>query len=103
MRFLGTLPILAVLALSAAAQGPTKGEPPAKRELFAKEDWYKDEKGKEQPFVGVIKMEKGGGVGIGRFNPYRLNMTVTEFVLQTIEVDGKQVIRMVPVTRMVQK
>src|SRR5262245_15965360 len=51
-------------------------EPPAKLELFAKEDWYKSEKGKEQEFVGTLQKvdRKKGVVGFGRFNPYYLVM-----------------------------
>lgn len=45
-------------------------------DLFAKEPWYKSQKEKEQDFVGVLKKteRKGGVVGFGRFNPYRLEM-----------------------------
>jgi lipoprotein NlpI len=60
-------------------------DPPAKLELFAKEGWYKSQKGAEKDFVGVLhKMDKKKGVvGIGRFNPYYLVM----------EADGKTATR----------
>src|SRR5262249_41447425 len=59
----------AVLAVAA--------DPPAKLELFAKEEWYKNQAGKEEEFVGVLKFTDRGKnvVGFGRFNPYTLEMT----------------------------
>jgi hypothetical protein len=69
-----------MLALTCAtpADAPKKAEPPAKKELFAKEKWYKDQKGKEQDFVGVLryKPRPKGTVGIGRYNDFRLEMEV---------------------------
>jgi hypothetical protein len=62
---------------------PTSQPDAAKKELFAKEAWYKSQDGKEQTFVGVVHEVKGGGIGFGRFNPYRLEMTV----------DGKKDVR----------
>jgi hypothetical protein len=86
-----SLIVLAVLAGSAVAADDA---PPAKKELFAKEDWYKGEKGKEQDFVGTLqKVDGGGGVGFGRFNPYRLEMMVEVTVEVPVEVDGKTVIK----------
>jgi hypothetical protein len=67
--------LLTLLAASPAADPPAKDEPPAKKELFAAEDWYKGEKGKEEEFVGTLSKEKAGGVGFDRFNPFRLTMT----------------------------
>ena len=60
--------------LAAAADPPPAKEPPAKKELFAKEDWYKGQPGKEQDFVGVLRYAPRGkgAVGFGRFNPFRL-------------------------------
>jgi hypothetical protein len=73
--------VLSICTLSAAAApAPTdKEEPPAKKELFAKEDWYKDQKEKEGTFSGVLQKKKdGGGIGIvQRFNPYQLLKTET--------------------------
>jgi hypothetical protein len=64
-----------LLALAGAVAEPPAKEPAAKLELFAKEDWYKEQKGKEEDFVGVLEKVKGGGdFGFGRFNPYRLVM-----------------------------
>src|ERR1051326_2080693 len=52
-----------------------KDDPPAKKDLFAKQDWYAGQEGKEQEFVGVLKkIERKGDVGFGRSNPYRLEM-----------------------------
>jgi hypothetical protein len=50
--------------------------PPAKKELFAKEEWYKETEGKETEFIGILKYtpRKEGVVGFGRFNPYKLEM-----------------------------
>src|SRR4051812_43772184 len=70
---------LLLLALFSPAQDrkpdPSKDEPAAKKELFAAEDWYKNQEGKEQEFVGVLeKSKQAGRVGFGRMNPYRLVM-----------------------------
>lgn len=45
-------------------------------EIFAKEDFYKQTKGAEQEFVGVLKKtpQKAGVIGFGRVNPFRLEM-----------------------------
>jgi PrcB C-terminal len=45
-------------------------------ELFAKEGWYKDAKGAEVEFVGVLRKAKQDDnvVGFGRNNPFRLEM-----------------------------
>ena len=67
--------LLAALAAGPVAAEPAK-EPPAKLELFAREDWYTGQKGKEEEFVGVLMFkDRGKGVvGFGRFNPYTLVM-----------------------------
>jgi hypothetical protein len=62
-----------ILTLAAGVADPAK-EPAPKLDLFAKEDWYKKQDGKEQEFVGVLEKVKTGGVGFGRMNPYRLVM-----------------------------
>jgi hypothetical protein len=86
-----------------AAPAPdVKDDPPAKKELFAKEDWYKDQKGKEATFEGVLQKKKGGG-GIGvvqRFNPYQLVTTVTVNVVVEENVNGVIIKKFVPETRM---
>jgi hypothetical protein len=64
-----------VLTLAVSAAEPPAKESAAKLELFSKEDWYKEQKGKEEDFVGVLDKVKRDGVGFGRFNPYRLVMT----------------------------
>src|SRR3954471_13019386 len=63
------------LALSASLLTPA-ADPPASKELFAKEAWYKDQAGKEQTFVGVLQYAPRAkdAVGTGRFNAYRLEM-----------------------------
>jgi hypothetical protein len=67
--------VLLALACAAPAEAP-KGPVPPARELFAKEDFYKSQKGKEQDFVGSLRFEgmPDGVVGIGRYNPYKLDM-----------------------------
>src|SRR5262245_50854432 len=69
--------LLALLAWGPAAPGDPKAkeEPPATKELFANEDWYKGEKGKEEAFVGVLEKAAERAKGFGRHNPYRLVMT----------------------------
>src|SRR5262245_27066055 len=64
--------MLGALMLPAQAAG----DAPAKLELFANEQFYKSQKGEEQTFTGTLMRveKKGGGIGIGRFNPYYLVM-----------------------------
>jgi hypothetical protein len=65
------------LAFAASLTGPgADPEPPGKKELFAGEDWYRAQEGKEQEFVGVLRYTPRAKdvVGFGRFNPYRLEM-----------------------------
>jgi len=77
--------LLALLTPALAADAPRE-EPPAKKELFAKEKWYTDQKGKEQDFVGVLEsVPDPGFTTLQRHNPYRLVMTV----------EGKKVTRTV--------
>jgi hypothetical protein len=63
------------LAVSAALLTPA-ADPPASKELFGKEAWYKDQNGKEQTFVGVLQLtpQAKGGTGTGRNNAYRLEL-----------------------------
>jgi hypothetical protein len=67
--------MILTLALSASLLTPA-ADPPASKELFAKEAWYKDEKGKEGTFTGVLQEAPRGKdtVGPGRANAYRLEM-----------------------------
>ena len=71
-----TLLTLSLIAAAPAEKGK-ESEPAAKKELFAKEDWYQSQKGKEQIFTGILKYapQKEGVIGFGRFNPYRLEMS----------------------------
>src|SRR5690349_18758279 len=77
-----------VLALAVGYADPPAKEPAPKLELFAKEDWYKKQDGKEQDFVGVLEKVKGGGVGFGRMNPYRLVMAKDN--VREVYVGGKK-------------
>src|SRR5262249_33217541 len=102
--------LLALFVGAAEDPKPADKEPPAKLGRVAKEDFYKTQGGKEEDFVGVVqKVKGGGGVGFGRFNPYRLEMkkdgktTVREiyvggkkdvldpYVGKTVKVTGKAV------------
>ena len=106
--------MLASLLLAVALGGsvvedkvdPLKQVPPGKKELFAREKWYQDQEGKEQDFVGVLeKVDRGGRVGFGRFNPYRLKMKddvrevyiggkpqiLAEYVGRKVKLSGKAV------------
>lgn len=76
--------LVAFLAAAPAPEEKPKEADPAKKELFANEQWYKDQKGQEMEFVGVLSRQLGNGPGIGRFNPYRL--TITETVPVEVEV-----------------
>ena len=65
---------LSVAFLSAPALAE-KSAPKKKLTLFAGEAWYKKQAGKVQTFEGVLtRVKRGGAVGFGRFNPYRLRM-----------------------------
>jgi hypothetical protein len=63
------------LAVSTSLLTPA-ADPPALKELFAKEAWYKDEKTNEQTFTGLLQysLRAKDAVGTGRFNEYRLEM-----------------------------
>jgi hypothetical protein len=95
--------VLAVcVSVTAAAPAPAdKDEPPAKKELFAKENWYKDQKGDEVTIAGVLQKLKGdGGVGaVQRFNPYYLTYTERQTVTVSVPVGGG---KFVPETRIVE-
>ena len=73
---MGTALVVSLLFGALGEDSSKAKEPPAKKELFAQEDWYKGQKGEERAFVGVV--ERGGRpegvVGFGRNNPYRLVM-----------------------------
>src|SRR5262245_36623897 len=90
---MGSLFLLAVLANASSApqDQPKKDDPPARKELFAKEDFYLNTKAREEDFVGVLEKEKGGGgVGFNRFNPFRLVMTVGgKKTVREVYVGGK--------------
>src|SRR5262245_59046114 len=72
------LATLLLAALTAADAPPKDKAPPAKKELFADQKWYKDQKGKEEAFEGTLKYTPlPDGVGtIGRHNDFQLEMTV---------------------------
>ena len=70
----------------------TELHPFEKVEIFAAEDFYKQEKAKEQEFVGQIqRADKGGKAGFGRFNPYRLMVITYQDVSKETIVNGKVV------------
>src|SRR4051812_33689794 len=50
--------------------------PAAALELFAAASWYKDQKGDEKEFVGVLSKtpQPAKSVGFSRVNPFRLAM-----------------------------
>ncbi len=58
--------------LLAAALCSLAAEPPAAKELFAKEKWYKDTEKAEQTFEGVLRKIEGPMATSGRWNPVRL-------------------------------
>lgn len=68
---------LLLAAPPAAAPLADKDAAPTKAELFAGENWYKEQKGDEQDFVGVLSRTADAPkdkVGFGRTTPYRLTM-----------------------------
>ena len=96
--------LLVTLALGSAAAVDKAA--PAAKELFAAEEWYKKQEGKEQDFVGTLeKVDRGGLVGFGRSNPYRLKMKgdvrevyvggkpnlLAPYVGKTVKLTGKAV------------
>src|SRR3954470_8946482 len=97
--------MIVTLALSAALLTPA-ADPPASKELFAKEAWYKEQNGKEQGFVGVLQYTPRKDAGTGRFNAYRLEMgdkkyrevhvagndkVLKDYVGYTVKLTGKAV------------
>jgi hypothetical protein len=75
MKWTMLLSFVAIALMAALTTAADKDEPPAKKDLFSKEDWYTGQEGKEQEFVGVLKkIDRKGGVGFGRDNPYYLEM-----------------------------
>lgn len=78
-----TLAVVVLLAIP-VPEGP---EPV---ELFAKEDWYREQPGKEQDFVGILtKFDNGGRLGFGRFNPYRIILDGDKKEMREVYVGGK--------------
>jgi hypothetical protein len=82
-----------VFAAPPSKDAPPPGETPAKRELFAAEEWYKKQKGEERSFVGLLERMPGSGpgtVGFARTNPYRLVMEEKDKKsVREIHVGGK--------------
>ncbi len=72
--------LIAAGSALAAEDRPEKaagGQKPAKAKvLFANEEFYLSQAGKEQAFEGVLSKVRraGGGIGFARFNPFRLTM-----------------------------
>ncbi len=66
-----------------------QASPPPTLELFANEGFYKEAKGKEEPFIGVLgKINRAKGVvGFGRFNPFTLKMA--DGMVREVYVGGK--------------
>jgi hypothetical protein len=58
--------------LLAAALCSLAAEPPAAKEVFAKEKWYKDTGKAEQTFEGVLHKVESPMATSGRWNPVRL-------------------------------
>jgi hypothetical protein len=67
--------MIVTLAVAASLLTPA-ADPPASKELFAKEVWYKEEKAKEQTFTGVLQYvpRAKDAVGLWRYNAFRLEM-----------------------------
>jgi hypothetical protein len=67
--------MIVTVAIAASLLTPA-ADPPASKELFGKEAWYKEREGKEQSFVGVLQLtpDAKGETGSGRRNTYRLEM-----------------------------
>jgi hypothetical protein len=90
------------ISIGAATPAPAdKDETPAKKELFGKEEWYKEQKGDEAAVTGALHKGKGGG-GVGivqRFNPYYLVSTEKQTVTVSVSVGGG---KFVPETRTVE-
>jgi hypothetical protein len=58
-------------------------------EVFAKEEFYQKEKGKEDTFTGTIQRAEKAGPGFGRNNPYRLTVITYKEVTVERVVNGK--------------
>jgi hypothetical protein len=64
-------------------------EGPEPVELFAKEDWYKNQAGKEQDFVGILTKFDRSAPGTGRFNAYRLILDGDKKEMREVYVGNK--------------
>jgi hypothetical protein len=98
MRAILILALCTPFAVAAPAPD-VKDDPPAKKALFAKEDWYKDQKAKEETFEGVIQRKKVDGVEL-RAHPYQLIQTVTVNAVVEQNVGGVITKKIVTETRM---
>src|SRR5437879_11099543 len=86
--------LLTALSLAPAAQDKKTEpkSPTAKVDLFAAEDFYKKQAGKEQEFTGQLaRVQRDKNVaGFGRFNPHRLIVIVHVEVTVEVEQGGKK-------------
>ena len=63
------------------------------KQLFADEDWYKGQHGKEQSFEGILKYKPRdkGALSFGRYNPFVLHMIVaSKPTFREVYVGGKE-------------
>jgi hypothetical protein len=95
------------LAVTASLLTPA-ADPPTSKELFAKVEWYRNQKEKEQAFIGVLEYLPRPESAVGQYNPYRLSMgdkkvrevyvaddekPLKEYVGYTLKLTGKAVER----------
>ena len=79
--------IVLAIGLVVAAPVPEEPEPVA---LFAAEDWYKNQAGKEQEFTGIlIELRREGRAGFGRYNAYRLILEGDKREMREVYVGSK--------------
>lgn len=66
------VPLILLVALTA---DPT-AKPPAMKELFANQPWYKEQTGKEESFTGTLRYHPlpAGVDGLGRHNDFSLEI-----------------------------
>src|SRR4051812_7403753 len=84
--------LIMLALLMTVLTGLPPAEVPQKTELFAKEAWYKGQKGDEKEFVGQLQRFKlpEGTATTGRYNEYRLQMDLNgKKEVRAVYVGGK--------------
>jgi hypothetical protein len=90
-RFMSLIPVLVVVAALCLPSSARPEEPAKKLELFAAEDWYKNESAKEVEFTGTLRFKDRQPGPNDRVLPFYLEMKdKTRFVYVVKKEDIKR-------------